>query len=104
MTCLVECLGEVQDEDVSLFAMFHVTGYVILEFKKKGFKGSTLPEAMLEGIEYLVFFDMVHDVASDNVLRSLHQMQVMEMMAFKYLSCVPGPDVFMCVIYYNDWF
>jgi len=65
---LVEGLGEVHDEDVSLFAIFHVPGYVICEFKKLGFTGSALPEAMLEGTEYLMFFGMVHDVAGDNVL------------------------------------
>jgi len=64
----VECLGEVHDEDVGLFAIFHVPGYVIREFKELSFTGSALPEAMLEGIEYLVFFGMVHEVAGDNVL------------------------------------
>ena len=49
MAYLVEGLGEVYDEDVSLLAIFHVPGYVIREFKKLGFTGSALPEAMLEG-------------------------------------------------------
>jgi len=44
---LVEGLGEVHDEDISLFAIFPVTGYVIREFKKLGFTGTAFPDAML---------------------------------------------------------
>ena len=44
MAYLVEGLGEVHDENISLFAIFHVPGYVVHE---------------LERIKYLVFFGVL---------------------------------------------
>lgn len=67
MTYFVEGLGEVHDENISLFAIFNVPGYVICEFKKLCFTGSAFSEAVLERIENLLFFGMIHDVAGDNV-------------------------------------
>jgi hypothetical protein len=42
----VEGLCEVHDENISLFAIFNVPGYVICEFKKLCFTGFVLFETM----------------------------------------------------------
>jgi hypothetical protein len=63
----IECLGEVHNENISLFTIIQVSSHVVDELYKLSFTRCKFAKAMLEGVYYVVFINMWHDVTNYNV-------------------------------------
>jgi len=75
---LVEGLGEVHDENISLFAIFHVPSYVVHE---------------LERIKYLVFFGVLVVWEDVDFFQSLGVVLVSRDRVKMVVTCKYGSDV-----------
>ena len=67
----VEGLGEIQQHCVHLSSPGKVVGDVVDGDEELGFTGAPFPEAVLSVAEDLVFVEMAHDAAVDDVFQDL---------------------------------
>jgi len=61
MAHLVEGFGEVEDADISLESELHVVCYLIHHFKQLCLARSTRTYAMLQWIQDIMMFGMIHE-------------------------------------------